>query len=118
MPKLRKRKAEAEQPRSHDRTREYHPTQLPRHAQIAAVEIEDPYAEAGRIREGELDVAVGRRHGLEGIAIVRDVLGESLAIDTAASRRGAARDREVRWWGGLFRRCLNVLAARLGYASS
>jgi hypothetical protein len=43
--------------RAHDRTHLYRPGELPKHAQIAAVDIEDPYADAGRVVEGELDVA-------------------------------------------------------------
>jgi hypothetical protein len=211
--------------RAHDRRHLYRPDELPAHAQIAAVEIEDPYSQAGRVVEGghlevtarleqfqhrdgtlakgapgwtpptrpliqvvqslkndplghmrarkqidncaflagreyqrlyivtrlgkikspsmnenvdgsgnghefvtdaqraavkriaRLDKFVFRYHGGEALLLVRDVLGECIALETAAHHRGARGERDVRWWGKLFRKSLNVIAAGLGFAS-
>lgn len=65
-----------------------------------------------------LDLALGRQHGSEGVALVRDVLGEGYSIEAAARRRASMSERTTRSWGWLFRMCLSLIAFKLGYAST
>lgn len=54
--------------------------------------------------------------GLEGEAIVRDVLGERMTFAVAAARRGLATEAERKYIGRRFRECLETLALVYGYA--
>lgn len=54
--------------------------------------------------------------GLEGEALVRDVLGEGLSIAMAAAKRGLASEAERKYLGRRFRECLDTLALVYGYA--
>lgn len=65
-----------------------------------------------------IDSALAKRHGSEGVGLVRDVLGEGFSIEAAARRRASNNERTTRSWGWLFRRCLSVIAFKLGYAST
>lgn len=65
-----------------------------------------------------IDHALGKRHGSEGVMLVRDVLGEGYSIEAAARRRASQSERSTRSWGWLFRRCLSVIAYKFGYAST
>jgi len=40
------------------------------------------------------------------------------SIEKSARDLGASSERDVRWWGHLLRRCLDVLAKALGFANS
>lgn len=84
--------------------------------------IADPLTE-GRQRALQrlriLDLALMRRHGGEGVGLVRDVLGECLSIEQAARRRATGvSERATRTYGWLFRKCLDVIAFKLGYATT
>lgn len=78
--------------------------------------LTDTQLRAARVL-ARLDTALSLRYGGEALLLVRNVLGESIAIEEAARMRGSMSNREVRSWGWLFRKCLNELAVRLGYAT-
>lgn len=65
-----------------------------------------------------IDQALAKRHGTEGVLLVRDILGEGYSVEAAARRRASQSERSTRSWGWLFRRCLSVIAFKLGYSSS
>lgn len=54
--------------------------------------------------------------GMEGEALIRDVLGEHRTIAQAADRRGYSSDLERKYLGRRFRECLDTLAVVFGYA--
>jgi hypothetical protein len=62
--------------------------------------------------------ALMHRHGAEGIGLTRAVLVERQSVEQTARLRGAETDREVWFWARLFRKCFDVLALAIGYASS
>ena len=57
-------------------------------------------------------------HGYAGLSLMRCVLTGGKSVDKAARDFGAISEREARFWGLLFRKCLDVLAKALGFASS
>ena len=57
-------------------------------------------------------------HGFAGLNLTRCVLTGGKSVDKAARDFGANSEREARFWGLLFRKCLDVLAKALGFASS
>jgi hypothetical protein len=57
-------------------------------------------------------------HGFAGLNLTRCVLTGGKSVDKAARDFGASSEREARFWGLLFRKCLDVLAKALGFASS
>jgi hypothetical protein len=57
-------------------------------------------------------------HGFAGLSLTRSVLTGGNSVDRAARDFGARSEREARFWGLLFRKCLDVLAKALGFASS
>src|SRR6516162_11681686 len=57
-------------------------------------------------------------HGHAGLSLTRRVLTGGKSVDKAARDFGANSEREARFWGLLFRKCLDVLAKALGFASS
>ncbi len=95
---------------------------------IGAVRAIDPTREAvdgGRMpemlteahREAVKRMAVlGRALGLEGDALVRDVLGLGYSLEKAAIVRGTTSEREQRYLGRRLRECLDTLAIELGFA--
>ena len=62
--------------------------------------------------------AVARRYGLEGLGLTRAVLCDRQSVEQTARLRGATNDREIWFWGSLFRRCLNALAVAFGFSNS
>jgi hypothetical protein len=54
--------------------------------------------------------------GMEGEAIIQDVLGGCCTIEMAAARRGLLTIREREYLGKRFRECLETLAVVYGYA--
>jgi hypothetical protein len=62
--------------------------------------------------------ALLRRHGFEGLGLCRSVLIDRQSVEQMARLRGAESAREVSFWTGLFRHCLNVLALTFGFANS
>lgn len=54
--------------------------------------------------------------GLEGSALVRDVLAERMFIEQCAATRGMVRRHEREYLGRRFRECLETLAKELHYA--
>jgi len=56
------------------------------------------------------DNAVHERYGTEGLMLLRDVLYERRSVEAAGRLRGAGSERDVRWFGILFQKCLRVLA--------
>lgn len=73
--------------------------------------LTDQYSKAYR----DLVIA-GKKLGLEGEAIVRDVLGRGMPLLHAAAARKLTTERELIYFGGRFRECLNTLALVFGYA--
>ena len=69
-----------------------------------------------RLRVAEQRVA--NRFGLEGLAVTRAVLSDRQSVEQTARSRGASSTREMSFWTGLFRRCLDVLAMAFGFATS
>jgi hypothetical protein len=61
---------------------------------------------------------VTRRYGLEGLSVTRAVLSDRQSVEQTARARGASSTREISFWTGLFRRCLDVLATAFGFSSS
>lgn len=57
-----------------------------------------------------------RALGMEGDALVRDVLGESLTVKDAALKRGLTDERSRRYVGQRFREAMDTLAKVLGYS--
>ena len=57
-------------------------------------------------------------HGFAGLSLTRCVLTGGKSVDRAARDFGASSEREARFWGLLFRKCLDVLARVLGFANS
>ena len=89
--------------RSHDLRPHYREGDLPATAHVGVVSFEDPYQPAGRVnRAGNFDVEAR----LEPVQHHDGTLSEG------------GSERDVRWWGHLLRRCLDVLAKALGFASS
>lgn len=70
---------------------------------------------AKQLRSVERTLA--KRYGAEGLMLTRDILGAGRTIETAARERGVADKQNLRWLGGLLRRCLRLLACLLGFAS-
>ena len=69
-----------------------------------------------RLRVAEQRVA--SRFGLEGLGLTRAVLSDRQSVEQTARARGASSPREVSFWTGLFRRCLDVLATAFGFSTS
>jgi hypothetical protein len=69
-----------------------------------------------RLRRAEQRVT--DRYGAEGLGLCRAVLTEGQSVEASARLRGAVSDRDVWFWAKLFRRCLDVLAAAFGFATS
>ena len=81
----------------------------------------DPLTDARKRAMGLLGHAEGRvaqRYGMEGLGLTRAVLVERQSVEQTAKLRGAVSVREVGFWGVLFRRCLDVLAAAFGFSNS
>jgi hypothetical protein len=57
-----------------------------------------------------------RALGMEGEAIIRDVLGSHLSLAAAAIKRGLTSERERAYLGSRFREALETLALVYGYA--
>jgi hypothetical protein len=57
-------------------------------------------------------------HGHAGLSLTRCVLTGGKSVEKTARDFGASSSRETRFWGLLFRKCLDVLAKALGFASS
>jgi len=80
--------------------------------------ISDEQRRAATILRG-VDQTVIKLLGVNALDLARDVLTEGLSIDRAVRQRSEKIARsEVEHWGWLFRRALDVLAFKLGYASS
>jgi hypothetical protein len=57
-------------------------------------------------------------HGHAGLSLTRCVLTGGKSVEKTARDFGASSSRETRFWGLLFRKCLDVLARALGFANS
>jgi hypothetical protein len=65
------------------------------------------------------DLAKARQAlGLEGGALVHDVLGRGMALVECADARGMSTRGETEYLGRRFRECLDTLAIAFGYAST
>jgi hypothetical protein len=73
-------------------------------------------AAATRLRS--VESTLQGQHGYIGLTLTRSVLTGGKSIEKSARDFGASSERDVRWWGNLLRRCLDVLAKALGFASS
>jgi hypothetical protein len=71
---------------------------------------------ARRLRGVEGEVV--HRHGVEGLALAREVLADRRSVEATARQYGAASDREVRSIAWLFRKILNVIAMAFGFATT
>ena len=65
-----------------------------------------------------VETALLWRLGFDGVSIARTVLADCKSLEQAARMHGARSEREIHNWGWLFRRALNVIAQRLGFANS
>ncbi len=95
---------------------------------IGGVRAIDPTKEAvdgGRMPEMLTDVhrsavkrlaLLGRALGMEGEALIKDVLGRGYSLELAAAARGTTSERERRYLGHRLRECLETLAVELGFA--
>jgi hypothetical protein len=57
-------------------------------------------------------------HGFAGLNLTRCVLTGGKSVEKTARDFGASSSRETRFWGLLFRKCLDVLAKALGFSNS
>jgi hypothetical protein len=57
-------------------------------------------------------------HGYAGLSVTRSVLTGGKSVDKTARDFGASSALEKRFWGLLFRKCLDVLAKALGFSNS
>src|SRR6516164_11418601 len=73
-------------------------------------------AAAARLRS--VESTLQGQHGYIGLTLTRSVLTGGRSIEKSARDFGASSERDVRWWGNLLRRCLDVLAKALGFANS
>jgi hypothetical protein len=65
-----------------------------------------------------LDLARATRVlGLEGGALVHDILGAGMTVVAAAAKRGLSAERERLYIGRSFRERLEILAKEFGYAN-
>ncbi len=60
-------------------------------------------------------ISLDRALGIDGCAIIRDVLADRLSMEQVAARRGAVSRQLVEYFGKRFRECLTTLARELGY---
>jgi hypothetical protein len=79
--------------------------------------VTDERQRAGR-KLHHADDAVMHRHGVEGLSLVHDVLCERRSVELVGRLRGAQTERNARWWGVLFRKCLTVLAVQFGFSNT
>jgi hypothetical protein len=64
------------------------------------------------------DLAKARQAlGLEGGALIHNVLGQHMTLGQCAEARGMSTDREKNYLGRRFRECLDTLAIEFGYAT-
>jgi hypothetical protein len=98
---------------------------------IAVADLLRPKVDGGRVLDpiSSTRIAATKRlhqvegklkdwHGFAGLSMTRLVLTSGKTIDKAASDLGAKSSLEKRFWGLLFRKCLDVLAKALGFANS
>jgi hypothetical protein len=88
---------------------------------VSGIQRVDPLTDQRRRAGRKLhhaDDAVMTRHGTEGLTLVRDVLCERRSVELAGRLRGAQSERDARWFGVLFRKCLTVLAVQFGFANT
>jgi hypothetical protein len=78
--------------------------------------VNDRQLHAGKLLR-QLRNAILIRLGKAGLQVTDDVLIGNISSGDSAKMRGAATDREIDHWRWLFRKCLDALAQRLGYAS-
>jgi hypothetical protein len=62
----------------------------------------------------QIEGALLKRSGEDGVILIRDVLGVGKTIEAAAAERGDSDGPRI--WGGTFRRCLRHLAEITGFA--
>jgi hypothetical protein len=83
--------------------------------------VRDPIT-AGRMaaatRLRSVEGTLKNQHGFIGLTLTRAVLIGGKTVEKTARDLGASTERDVRWWGTLLRRCLDVLAKALSFASS
>jgi hypothetical protein len=88
---------------------------------VSGVTAPDPLTPGRQRAMAQLRAAeqrVANRFGLEGLSVTRAVLSDRQSVEQTARSRGASSPREMSFWTGLFRRCLDVLAAAFGFATS
>jgi hypothetical protein len=78
----------------------------------------EPLTERAARRLRSVEGAVVHHHGVEGLGLARTVLAERQSVEATARLYGATSNREVRSVAWLFRRCLNVIARALGFATT
>jgi hypothetical protein len=78
--------------------------------------LPDPLTDTQRRALQDLKAARGAL-GVEGNALIRDVLGSGLSLAEAGRNRGMTSEADRKYIGKRFRECLATLAVRFGYAS-
>jgi hypothetical protein len=78
----------------------------------------DPLPDSRRKAMERLRAVLTHHYGTEGLGLTRAVLCDRQSVEQTARLRGAEGDREIWFWSRLFRRCLDVLAAAFGFATS
>jgi hypothetical protein len=66
----------------------------------------------------KVSLIVAERFGSAGLSVTRAVLADRRSVEQAARLHGAESARDISSVSWLFRRCLNLLANKLGFASS
>lgn len=81
----------------------------------AGNEMLDAVAEATR-RLARFERRLARQHGADGVAIMREVVGEGSTTERYAKRRGHGDKQAIGHWGFTLRRAMQTLAEATGYA--
>jgi hypothetical protein len=92
---------------------------------ISSMDATRPFVDGGRgpsdgitddrMRAAKELARLDRALGIEGCALIRDVLASHRFIDEAARRRGLETERDRSYLGRRFRECLGTLSIELGY---
>lgn len=80
-------------------------------------QLADPISEPQQKAIRDL-ARVDKALGMDGAALVRDVLGKGLTVADAARRRGLETESGRKYLGKRFRECLDTMAFVLGHSTS
>jgi hypothetical protein len=88
---------------------------------ISGTSFFDPLNDARQKASNRLHQVEGaliERHGQEGLAVTRGVLSSRKSVEMIAREHGASSERDIRSVGWLFRKCLDAVARKFGFANS